>query len=266
MNEVKFTVPSEPKSKSRHRTGVRGGRVYHYKDDATTKAQAEVTAWYRRSAGPRVPNDRDGFTVIMDFHVQERQRRDVDNLVKLVLDGLTGAAWKDDSQVTEIHAKVIHQSDSPRSEVTVRQNEDLPDWSRATCEGCGQEFRTYQSWARRKYCTRECGTTHRRTQRTRSCAHCGEDFTSRDTGARYCSTECSQLGRTYEAECAHCSRKFRKPRSLRRGQRDYCDTECQASYWRGQRKESAKGKCETCGGGTSRKEYKRCNGCKLSGV
>ena len=126
---VTFTVPGEPKSKSRHRTGVRGGKIVHYKDDATARAQDAVGVYYRQKRGPGKPDGVSGFGVSMVFNVGTRQRRDVDNFVKLILDGLTGFAWADDSQVTEISARIRHGDADPRSEVTVYGTDDLPDWS-----------------------------------------------------------------------------------------------------------------------------------------
>jgi crossover junction endodeoxyribonuclease RusA len=266
MSLVTFTVPSEPKSKSRHRMGVRGGKVYHYKDQATAAAQDEVALYYRQARGPGQPDDRSGFAVAMEFHLKRRQRRDVDNMVKLVLDALTGMAWKDDSQVTEIHAKIIHQSDRPRSEVEVWTTDDLPDWSRRECDHCGELFRMYQSWGRKRYCSQDCRSAALRASRQRSCDQCGTKYVTHSNahGQRYCSRECASLARTYEATCAECGAVWRKPRSLHRSGRDFCNQACQAGFWRKQRRSKSPGTCQQCGGGTSRKEYTRCNACRLA--
>lgn len=48
-------------------------------------------------------------------------KKDIDNMVKAVLDGLNGKAFKDDRYICELHASKYY-SDEPRVEVTI---EDL---------------------------------------------------------------------------------------------------------------------------------------------
>lgn len=45
---------------------------------------------------------------------------DVDNYTKMILDGLNGITWKDDSQVVNLSANKYY-SDNPRVEVTVKE-------------------------------------------------------------------------------------------------------------------------------------------------
>ena len=60
------------------------------------------------------------FRVDAAFWVSDRRRRDIDNLLKLVLDALNkGVAWHDDFQVVEIHATRQSDLEHPRTEVTV---------------------------------------------------------------------------------------------------------------------------------------------------
>lgn len=160
---VTFTVPGEPTSKSRHKTGVRGGKVYHYKDSATAQAQDLLGVYYRQQRGAGEPGE-GGFGVRAEFHVRARQRRDIDNFLKLVLDGLTGRAWVDDSQVTEVSARIIHGSDDPHSRITVYGTDDLPDRLSRECAQCGGRFRTYESWSTRKYCSATCRDGARRAR------------------------------------------------------------------------------------------------------
>lgn len=49
-----------------------------------------------------------------------RQRCDVDNLAKQVLDGLNGVAWDDDSQVCDLHVTRRYDRARPRVVVEVR--------------------------------------------------------------------------------------------------------------------------------------------------
>ncbi|WP_037178335.1 RusA family crossover junction endodeoxyribonuclease, partial [Rhodococcus sp. UNC363MFTsu5.1] len=246
---------------------IRGGKVYHYKDSKTTKAQDLVSYYFRAASGP-VERGEGGAGVSMLFYVGKRQRRDVDNFVKLVLDGLTGYAWKDDSQVTEISAKVIHGSDSPRSEVHVYPTDDLPDRFRKECERCGKGFQCPPAHQpTRRFCSQECRTEHVRMKRERTCEQCGTTYrsaTGKQGGTqRFCSTDCKYAHGRVEVTCAGCGTKFEKQRSANRAGNTYCTDECRASRWREHRKKAAKGTCVDCGGATSKKSYERCMACRI---
>jgi Holliday junction resolvase RusA-like endonuclease len=50
----------------------------------------------------------------------DRRRRDLDNVVKAVLDGCKGSVYADDSSVCELHVTRAYDKASPRVEATVR--------------------------------------------------------------------------------------------------------------------------------------------------
>jgi Holliday junction resolvase RusA-like endonuclease len=265
MSGVQFTVPGEPKSKSRHKTGVRNGRVYHYKDAKTAGAQDLVAVLYRQARGPGVPGT-GGFGVDCVFHFASRQRRDVDNCIKLVFDGLTGVAWADDSQVTEVHGRIVHDSDNPRTEVRVFPTEDYPDRLVAQCAHCGESFRTYNSWANRKYCTGECRKAATNLKRVRICKQCAQEFRSERSAAErpFCSVDCKVTSGRVAVTCAFCGASTTIAKSKNRnrpGNKSYCDETCREGYWREHRKVHARGVCEICGGSTSKKSYGQCMAC-----
>jgi Holliday junction resolvase RusA-like endonuclease len=54
-----------------------------------------------------------------EFHLKGYRRADLDNLVKLVADGLNGVAWTDDRLVGELYAVAYDQSVNPRTIITV---------------------------------------------------------------------------------------------------------------------------------------------------
>jgi len=262
---VEFTIPEEPVSKSRHKTGVRGGQVYHYKDTKTANAQQRVGGHYRQARGPGAPGE-GGFGVEMRFYLKSRQRRDVDNFVKLILDGLTGYAWVDDSQVTEISAKVIHGADAAHSEVTVYATDDLPDRLRRACVNCGEGFQLPPSWVTtKKYCSTECSAEARRLRIERTCDNCGKKFKARHKGVPrpFCSVECNRAYGQVLVECAHCHREFTKGRAQNKSGRSYCDEKCMADYRRAHPSKYVKGTCVDCGGSTSKKSYQRCAACQI---
>lgn len=56
--------------------------------------------------------------VFIDVY-RPRRRGDLDNILKATLDALNGIAYRDDEQVTEIHAQRYDDKESPRIEVSV---------------------------------------------------------------------------------------------------------------------------------------------------
>jgi len=266
--DVTFTAPGEPVSKSRHRTGVRNGRVYHFKDSKNAQSQDLIGIYYRQARGPGQPLP-GGFGVKCVFHVKKRQRRDVDNFIKLVFDGLTGVAWIDDSQVTEVYGKVIHGSENPRSVIQVFPTDDLPDHMSRNCEHCGEEFRTYNSWGpKKRFCSVPCRTADRRRRLQRNCKQCGVTFhapkPSKDS--IFCSVPCKVAFNQVSVVCTHCAKSQVVGRARYRPGRTgnfFCDEKCRADHWRGVRKTNSKGICGDCGGPTSKKTYLRCRSCAL---
>lgn len=98
---AEFSVPGEPVSKARPRVTRHGT----YTPERVKHAE-ELVAWHFRLAARRHVAAGDplyGLEVV--FHLWNQGRRDLDNLIKLVLDGLNGVAWLDDSQVNEIKAR-----------------------------------------------------------------------------------------------------------------------------------------------------------------
>lgn len=106
-----FTIPGRPKSKGRPRFG-RGGHTYT--DKATKEAEALVKQAYVESGGPIYSAP---IQLIMTFFADKTEvtitelecgtstlRSDIDNLIKLVMDGLHGAAYDNDKIVYEINA------------------------------------------------------------------------------------------------------------------------------------------------------------------
>jgi Holliday junction resolvase RusA-like endonuclease len=46
-------------------------------------------------------------------------RCDLDNLIKAVSDSANGVLWKDDKQITQIHAEMVREDADPRTEIEV---------------------------------------------------------------------------------------------------------------------------------------------------
>lgn len=127
---VAVVVDGEPVPKGRPRTSpaewtvvdgrrvrTRAARTY---TPTRTAAAEERIGWALRAAGVRRA-DTDDLEVRVVFHLAGRRRVDVDNLVKTALDACNGIAWRDDCQVTLLHAEVVRGSPRPRTELAVRR-------------------------------------------------------------------------------------------------------------------------------------------------
>ena len=133
--KIVFTVFGEPKSKGRHRSFVRNGRVFQYPDQKTRQAENDfitVAQQYRPPAphdGPVILRVRFFRKIPKSFSKKKRQQAmdglllptskpDLDNYVKLVKDAMNTVFWRDDSQVVVTVSEKLY-SDSPRTEVEV---------------------------------------------------------------------------------------------------------------------------------------------------
>lgn len=103
-----FEVPGDPRPKKRPRFGQ--GRAYR-----TDRTDEAVVAWHARAVfgDRRLEGD---VALRVEFYRARKKGRqcDIDNLLKLVLDGLNGVAWRDDSQVREVEMS-LRYSDNPRT-------------------------------------------------------------------------------------------------------------------------------------------------------
>lgn len=122
-----MTLAGEPCPKERPRWG-RG----HTYTPATTRRAEAVIAWSALSRLKRPPMDdqKSRFQLKVRFYCGAAWGPDTDNLVKLVMDGLSprryrrrpsepGLLWRNDRQVVSIDALRIDGSNEPRTEVVI---------------------------------------------------------------------------------------------------------------------------------------------------
>jgi Holliday junction resolvase RusA-like endonuclease len=186
---VRIEIPGEPRSKARPRfTG--GGKVYSSKEQ---RAHEDAIAWAVRAKignRPFLGN----VQVEVWFYRSNKQRIDLDNLLKSVLDGANGIAWRDDVQVTSIGARLHLDPQNPRTILILRDDEEstMPRGTAvdlvATCETCGRDFtwRRYESASREpRFCSNAC-----RMCRPRWCVECGAPFRTRSGVQQLCSKRC----------------------------------------------------------------------------
>lgn len=255
---ARFTIDGEPQSKARARH-TRSGQTY---SPAANREAEEIVGWRFRQAARAVrPDAEHSFGVVALFFSATQQRRDVDNMLKLVLDGLNKVAWVDDSQVSEISGRkeIVDDLAHARTEVAVYRLGPVPRRT-ANCEHCGNEFPVYRSQKGRRFCSRACDLARRAAARMRTCDQCGKQFDG--TGAaKYCSLGCFDAARRRTVACSVCGVEFVKQR-CHVGEANYCSRECRETKWREHRKRAAQGSCESCGGPTSKKSYKQCRVCR----
>lgn len=224
-----FTVHGEPISKARARFTKRGSKVVSYTPQKTLDGEKATAAAYLAEAKHIDPDAEATFAVYAHFINGTRQRRDVDNMVKLILDGLNGVAWPDDNQVTEIAARKSFGSKSDaRTEVTIYRVGEMARPSR-DCNHCGKAFRVYESTPDAIFCSRKCLAATRAAARLCVCKTCGDEFDGKAVSSKkptYCSMACKSLDMTAEVACLHCGSKFRKPRSQSKGNVHFCTDEC----------------------------------------
>lgn len=266
-----ITVHGEPRSKARPRFTTRNGKVTAYTPKTTVTAERNYAQAWKAKVPANATNKDAAYEVEARFYYAKHQRRDVDNMLKAVLDGLNGIAWVDDTQVLNISGKKIFVKDSAeaRSEVDVYDIGAMP-WGFKNCEQCDKKFRTYPCTEEtRKFCNKKCEQKWREERRQATCTVCGETFDAHSQGGvanrKYCSMECRSKATTKQINCSICGALFTRPQSLVK-ERNYCSKPCKMEQDRiahkDRRSKYYPGICLICGAGTTRKEYKRCNPCK----
>ncbi len=264
---AEFTVPTEPVSKQRPRAATTS-RGQHFYTPAQTAENEFITQLAIKQAAPELfPDDAAAFGVRMQFFSGTRQRRDIDNMAKLIMDACTGIAWKDDSQVHEMHLRRFLESDDPRTEVVIYKLA-IPAIPMTICIICHKEFRAFPSWSARRYCSKACsGMAHRKRIEV-ACLSCKTSIIRTPStlkGNPYCSKDCKTAHTTRILECANCKTAFSRPQSLIKGPVSFCSEECMAEKWENfeLRTTAGRGTCEHCGRPTSKTAYTRCQACRI---
>ena len=116
---ISFTVPGDPVAQPRHKVSTRGGfaKAYIPKDHPIHAYKEAVRLSAKVAMAGLAPVDGPVLvTVLFRFarpksHAKagraddnHKQKPDLDNLAKAVLDALNGICWADDSQVCQIRA------------------------------------------------------------------------------------------------------------------------------------------------------------------
>jgi Holliday junction resolvase RusA-like endonuclease len=195
---VKISFRGDPASKQRPRVVDR--RAFTPKE--TKQAEKALKLLLVLSYPKMEPDGEHCFEVSINFFCLRRQRKDLDNMTKLVLDACNGIVWVDDSQVTALNLRVSRGSDHPRTELSIIAIEsDIPF---IICP-CGNKVRLYRSTEKtRRFCSRACSVKSQKSPSI-ACLGCGELFHPIEE-QRFCSQAC--YGRSIKGKPRH-MRKIR---------------------------------------------------------
>lgn len=226
-----FEFEGEPISKSRARFTKRGSKMVSYTPEKTLEGERKVAAAFREVAPEHEPMDMKFYGVQAVFHCQTRQRRDVDNMLKLILDGLNKVAYPDDNVVIEVFGRKQYvPKGEARTEVLIYELGD-DDINTKACEYCGELFRVYHSTRdATRFCGTSCAYEERKARNKRTCVNCGKDFqrkmNSNGTVPMYCSMTCTSEHKTVPVLCGRCGASIRVPQSWAGKETHYCSDDC----------------------------------------
>lgn len=224
-----FALQGEPVSKARARFTNYGSKTRAYTPAKVTAAETAVALAFRAAGGTFDPSAETTFGVDVTFHNGTRQRRDIDNMIKLILDGLNGVAWVDDTQVMDVVGRKRFTSrEMARTEVAVYRLAAPFSRLTAPCQHCGERFVTYESLKDKvRFCSATCRSESRLAARRRNCEECGKEFLAHGAshGTRFCSRACRSENGHVTIPCKICGTKFRQFRSWV-AQRPYCSDVC----------------------------------------
>lgn len=263
-------IDGEPISKQRpHFSFTKSGKAYTPKKtrDAEEYIQWAIKIKHREL----ICDDTSSFGVRVNFHQKSNQRRDVDNMVKLVFDACNKIVWGDDRQVIDLHARVFRNSPKPFTELCIfTMKSEVNERPTQVCLTCGKEFPTYPSWIKRGkvFCSRECQLVGTRNGINRVCSTCGKTIyrtpCRNNTKHFFCSNECKRAFGSNSVTCLNCNKTFTRAISSIKTSRQFCSVSCHISYNRTHPTKYHFGKCVICGAPTSKKKYKTCSACALA--
>jgi Holliday junction resolvase RusA-like endonuclease len=133
---ISFEVPGNPAALKRARIGRRGAFASMYDPQENRDAKATLAVFASKAMGKRAPMTGPLALNVTFYFVRPKSKRrkrppdpfpypdgrpDVDNLIKLCADGMTGIVYKDDAQiVTCVAMKLWAQDNRPHTVIRVQ--------------------------------------------------------------------------------------------------------------------------------------------------
>ena len=126
---MQFTISGKPKGKTRPRF-ARGGRNT-YTDRGTAEYEKKVAEAYLAAGGQMeeysgirikayylIPQKtrKDIVAAMVSGQIKPAKKPDLDNVLKIIMDGLTGVAFEDDNQICQVYMEKVY-GEEPRVEV-----------------------------------------------------------------------------------------------------------------------------------------------------
>lgn len=133
MASYTFEVPGKPKGKDRPR--FFNGHAYTPKETKdyeklvssnyrlNRKMEGELTVRILMYFKPPKSTPKYKLSDMLKGYIRPRIKPDIDNVIKIILDGLNGKAWDDDKQVVEIFAAKFYD-ENERVEVTISEKKE----------------------------------------------------------------------------------------------------------------------------------------------
>jgi len=212
-----LVIDGNPKSKMRPKYG--NGKVYKTKEQKNNEEYLSVN--FRRAFNkPYTKNVAIGCI----FYRSNRQRIDVDNMLKNVMDAANGIIWLDDSQVTAKIGVLELDVERPRTVIVIGQHDSTMKRDLSTkkkCKTCGKTFEVDSPYwnSKTRYCSRECASLSRgeSLKTKKKCLNCGDYFKRKNYKQKYCSNECrlnavhKKNRKKPKAYCEECGKELSKP-------------------------------------------------------
>lgn len=138
MDSIKFIVPGPPQGKARARTvRKKNGQTFSYTPENTVLYENSIKTFYLQET-EKIFNHEEPLQVkitacfvpvkstskkrraqMLNGDIRPTKRPDIDNIVKCILDGLNGVAYRDDTQVVRVEAvKIYAEKAEVRVEIT----------------------------------------------------------------------------------------------------------------------------------------------------
>ena len=116
---AKFKIDGEPIAKARPRFSRRAGFAVAFTVPKTQAAEHAIGHLAKLAMRQTLPIADASLGVSVLFCTQTQRKKDIDNMLKLVLDGCNKIVYADDKQVEEVYSRILRGHATPHTCVTV---------------------------------------------------------------------------------------------------------------------------------------------------